>query len=171
MTIPAPFDEYRDTVRPEWIDNNNHMNMGFYLVVFDEATGAWMRHIGLDRAHRKSENVTTFSLEGHITYHREVGEGDRLRFTTQLLDFDEKRIHYIHMMYHENKGFLASSNELMSLHVSEETRRAAPMADGILARLQAIREAHAALAVPPQVGRVIGLRSKPAAGPLGGQGR
>ncbi len=162
MTIAAPFDEFRAAVRPEWIDDNNHMNMGFYLVVFDEATDAWMRHIGLDRAHREAAHITTFSLEGHITYNREVRAGDPLRFTTQLLDFDAKRLHYIHMMYHASEGFLAATNELMSLHVSEATRRAAPMAEPILVRLQAIKKAHAALAVPPQVGRVIGLKSKPA---------
>ena len=38
--IPAPFDRYRTVVRPEWIDHNGHMNMGFYLVVFDLATDA-----------------------------------------------------------------------------------------------------------------------------------
>ena len=159
--MTAPFDEYRDRVRPEWIDNNHHMNMGFYLVVFDEATGAWMRHIGLDAAHRAAHGITTFCLEGHITYHREVREGDPLRFTTQLLAYDAKRIHYFHQMFHAEDGYLASTNELMSLHVSRETRRATPMTDDILARLAEIERQHAALPIPPQVGRVIGLKSKP----------
>jgi acyl-CoA thioesterase FadM len=48
--IAAPFDEYRDVVRPEWIDNNGHMNMGYYLVVFDFATDAFFPWVGLDRA-------------------------------------------------------------------------------------------------------------------------
>ncbi len=59
---------------------------------------------------------------------REVGEGDPLRFTTRLLGWDAKRIHYFHEMYHATEGYLAATNELMSLHVSQETRRAAPMA-------------------------------------------
>src|SRR5438046_4194755 len=82
---PAPFDGYRDVVRPEWIDHNGHMNMGYYLVVFDLATDAWFRHVGLGEAHREAQHVTTFCLEAHITYHREVREGDPLRFTTRLL--------------------------------------------------------------------------------------
>src|SRR5262245_27293056 len=41
--IPAPFDRYRDVVKPEWIDHNRHMNLGFYLVVFDLATDEWFR--------------------------------------------------------------------------------------------------------------------------------
>src|SRR5262249_42342409 len=82
--IPAPFDVYRDVGRPEWIDHNRHMNMGYYLVVFDYATDEWLRHIGLDEAHRDAHGVTTFCLEAHVTYHREAREGDPLRFTTWL---------------------------------------------------------------------------------------
>ena len=160
MTIPAPFDEYRDTVHPDWIDNNDHMNMGYYMVVFDEATSAWMRHIGLDQAYRQAENITTFCLEAHITYDAEVRVNDPLRFTTQMIDFDAKRIHYIHKMYHATEGYLASTNELMSLHVSQETRRAAPMTDAVMARMEAVKQAHATLPIPPQAGRLIGLKSK-----------
>jgi len=159
--IPAPFDVYRDRVRPEWIDNNHHMNMGYYVVVFDLATDAWLAWVGLDEAHRRAHHVTTFCLEAHVTYHREVREGDPLRFTTRLLAFDAKRIHYFHEMYHAEAGYLASTNELMSLHVSQETRRAAPMAPAILERLARIQKAHDALPRAPQVGRIMGLAARP----------
>jgi acyl-CoA thioester hydrolase len=159
--IPAPLDVYRDAVRPEWIDHNGHMNMGYYLVVFDFATDAWMDFVGLDRAHRREHQVTTFCLEAHITYVREVGEGDPLRFTTRLLAHDAKRIHFLHEMYHGREGYLASTNEVMSLHVSQATRRAAPMAPAVLERLARVSAAHAALPPSPHAGRAIGLGAKP----------
>jgi acyl-CoA thioester hydrolase len=159
MAIVAPFDVYRDVVRPEWIDHNRHMNMGYYVVVFDLATDEFMRWIGLDETHRGARRVTTFCLEAHVTYHREVREGDPLRFTTQLLAHDAKRLHYVHAMYHAAEGYLAATNELMSLHVSLDTRRGAPMAAEVLARLAVIQAEHDALPRPPQVGHVIGLRS------------
>jgi acyl-CoA thioester hydrolase len=155
--IAAPFDVYRDVVQPEWIDHNGHMNMGYYLVVFDLATDQWFRYVGLDEAHRQAHRVTTFCLEAHITYHREVRAGDRLRFTTLLLAHDARRIHYFHEMYHATEGYLAATNELMSLHVSAETRRAAPMAPQIVKRLARIQAAHDALSRPAQVGRRMGL--------------
>ncbi len=34
----APFDEHREVVHPEWIDENGHFNMGYYMVAFDRAT-------------------------------------------------------------------------------------------------------------------------------------
>jgi len=159
--LAVPLDRYRDVVRPEWIDHNQHMNVGYYLVVFDFATDEFMAWVGLDGAHRASRAITTFCLEAHVTYHREVRAGDPLRFTTQLLGHDAKRLHYIHAMYHAAEGWLAATNELMSLHVSHATRRAAPMAPEILARLAAIQRAHDALPRPPQAGRAIGLASRP----------
>lgn len=170
MSEPAaPFDAYRDVVRPEWIDHNQHMNMGYYLVVFDLATDAFLRWAGLDDAHRAAREVTTFCLEAHVTYHREVRAGDPLRFTTLLLAHDAKRLHYIHGMYHATDGYLAATNELMSLHVSRRTRRAAPMAAEVLARLARIQAAHDALSRPPQAGRRIGLDARPETPATAGQ--
>jgi acyl-CoA thioester hydrolase len=159
--LAAPLDRYRDVVRPEWIDANHHMNVGYYLVVFDFATDEFMAWIGLDGTHRAAHDITTFCLEAHVTYHREVREGDPLRFTTILLGHDAKRLHYIHAMYHARAGWLAATNELMSLHVSRATRRAAAMADEVLARLARVQRAHDALPRPPQAGRSIGLANRP----------
>ncbi len=161
--LQAPFDVYRDRVRPEWIDHNGHMNMGYYLVVFDLATDEFFRWVGLDEAHRRARGVTSFSLETHVTYQQEVREGDPLRFTTRLIGFDAKRLHYFHEMWHAEAGYLAATNELMSLHVSLETRRAAPMAPEVLDRLGAILASHEKLPLPAQAGRSIGLEKRPAA--------
>ena len=109
----APFDAYEARVRPEWIDHNGHMNMGYYLVVFDLASDEFWRWIGLDDAHRRARRVTTFCLETHVTYHREVREGDPLRFRTRLLAHDGKRVHFFHEMLHAAQGYLAATNEVL----------------------------------------------------------
>jgi acyl-CoA thioester hydrolase len=159
-TLEGLFDEYRNRVQPEWIDYNEHFNMGYYVVVFDLATDAWLDHIGLGEQHKKTHRVTTFTLESHVNYLRELRNGDPLRFTTQLLAHDEKRIHYVHQMYHAEAGFLAATNELMSLHVSEAQRRASPMEAGVQQRLREILAVHQTIEPPSQVGRSIGLKQK-----------
>jgi len=159
--LAAPLDVYRDVVRPEWMDHNGHMNMGYYLVVFDFATDEFFRWVGLDAEHRRRHAITTFCLEAHVTYHREVRSGDPLRFTTLLLGHDAKRLHYIHAMYHATEGYLAATNELMSLHVDLATRRGAPMHATVLARVAAIQAAHDTVERPPQAGRRIGLSAAP----------
>ena len=146
-------------VRPEWIDENGHMNVGYYVVVFDYATDEWLDYIGLTRAYKDAHSVTTFTLEAHVTYQRELREGAPLRFTTQLLGFDAKRIHYAHEMYHAEDGFLSSTNELLSIHVSQATRRSSAMAPEIQERLTQIQAAHEKLTIPSYVGHIIGLNS------------
>lgn len=160
IPITAPFSIYIDHVRPEWIDHNGHMNMGYYMVVFDYATDAFLDACGLTTAHREAEQVSTFSLEAHINYLQEVREGDPLTFRTTLLGHDAKRIHYIHEMIHGTEGFRAATNELMSLHVSRATRRTAPMADRVQQRLAEIAEVHGKLTPPPEAGRHIGLNQR-----------
>ena len=159
--VAAPFDGFRGVVRPEWIDDNGHLNMAYYVLIFDHATDAWFEWVGLGRAHRRAHPVTTFCLEAHVTYQREVREADPLRVTTQLLAHDAKRMHYYHEMYHATEGYLAATNELVSLHVSQETRRAAAMAPEIQERLSRIQAAHDRLPRPTQVGRVMGLAARP----------
>jgi acyl-CoA thioester hydrolase len=135
--------------------------MGYYVVVFDFATDLWLAHIGLDAEHKRAHDVTTFTLEAHVNYLREVREGDPLRFSTRLLDFDEKRVHYIHTMRHADEGYVAATNELMTLHVSQKTRRAAPMAVSVQEHLARLREVHADEAIPAQVGRHVGFDQRP----------
>lgn len=157
--IPAPFVGLTTEIKPEWIDHNGHFNAGYYFVVFDDAVTDWMAFVGLDAEHRDRNAVTTFSVEGHITFERELALGDPIEIRTQLLAWDEKKFHYIHFMHHGTEGWLAATNELLSMHISRETRRSAPMAPEVLARLAAVEQAHAVLPPPPQVGRVIGLKA------------
>ena len=135
------------------------MNVGYYGVVFDFATDAWLDHLGIGKVAKDRLGIATFTLEAHFTYQQEVLEDEVLRFTTQLLDFDEKRIHYFHRMLRESDGALSATNELVSLHVSQATRRAAPMAEEAQARLGAVQRAHGKLEAPPEAGRVMGLRA------------
>ena len=154
-------DTHRDIVKPEWIDHNGHFNMGYYLVVFDRATDAFLHQVGLTAELREGTGATTFTLEAHVNYLNALHEGAPLRFTTRLLGFDHKRIPYFHEMYHATEGYLAATNELMSLHVNHSTRRSAPMAVEVTRCLEEILEAHEPLPLPEQVGRRIGLERRP----------
>ncbi len=160
MRIPAPLEIYQGKVLPEWIDYNGHMNVAFYVLAFDHATDALFDYIGIGEAYKDKYNYSTFTLEGHITYDNEVVEGDNLSFKTYLLDYDEKRLHYFHEMYHAEKGFLAATNELITIHIDMNVRRSAPFAPELLERLEQVMQAHRDLPRPANVGRTIGIRRK-----------
>jgi acyl-CoA thioester hydrolase len=159
--IPTPADAplalYSETVRPEWIDYNGHMNLAYYVLAFDHATDAFFDHIGLGADYLKRAGASTFALEAHITYEREMMVGAPMRFTTQLLGHDSKRLHYMHFMYHGEEDWLAATTELVSLHVDMTARRSAPMPDAVRQRLDAIAVGHDRLERPAQAGRVISL--------------
>jgi acyl-CoA thioester hydrolase len=153
--IEAPFDRHRATVLPEWIDYNGHMNVAYYLLAFDHATDDFLDWLGLDSAHRDATGGTTFAGDIHLTYQREVKEGDPLRITTQLLGYDEKRIRFFCRMYHAGEGFLAATMESLSLYVDLKRRRVSVLPPDIQERLAAVLDAHSALPLPPEAGRVI----------------
>ena len=146
------------TVLPEWVDYNGHMNVGYYVVAFDKATDVLLDHLALGSLYRHEHDASVFVLEAHVTYDHEVGPGDGLRFTTQILDHDAKRMHVLHRMYHAAEGYLAATNELMMMHVDLLTRRPAPFPEDALDRIAAVRREHDALPRPEAAGRVIGIR-------------
>lgn len=160
MTISAPLRLHGEEVRPEWIDYNGHMNVAYYVLAFDHATDAFFDFIGLDEAYREASGMSTFAVETHVTYQREVTEGDGLRFDTRLLGFDDKRIHFIHQMRHAEADFLAATAEWLCLHIDLEQRRVAPMPEPIKRRLAEVLAAHGELPVPPEVGRSISRSGK-----------
>lgn len=161
MTIEAPLQIHKGTVLPEWIDYNGHMNVAFYVLAFDHATDTLFNYLGIGEEYKNKYNYSTFTLEGHITYDREVLEGDPLSFKTYLLDYDEKRLHYFHEMYHATEGYLASTNELITMHIDMNVRRSTPFASELMTRLEEIMVAHRALPRPEKAGRTIGIRRKP----------
>ena len=160
MNIEAPLLLHRESVLPEWIDYNGHMNLAYYVLIFDHATDAFLDFIGLTEKFRKANQSSTFAAELHVTYEHEVKLGDTVVVKTQLLDFDEKRIHYFHHMYHEADGKSVATNELISLYMDMKARRVTAMPGDIQEMLGKIVSAHTDLPLPSQVGRRIGLRSK-----------
>jgi len=153
----APLTLHRETVRPEWIDYNGHMNVAYYVLVFDHATDAVMDGLGIGPDYVAEGQGAMFVVECHVTYDRELTAGDSVAIETQLLDCDAKRVHLFHRMRHADEGFQAASTEIMLVHVDQETRRSAPMPEAARERLDAMLRRHATLGRPEQAGRAVAL--------------
>ncbi len=159
--IPAPFTGHAAVVRPEWIDENGHMNMAYYFVVFDGAIDRLWAAIGLGQPYRERTQHGTFAAESHILYKAELLLGDEVRVATQIVAADSKRIHLAHEM-RRSDGAVAAQQEAMLLHVSLQTRRVVPFLPEVAGLIAAAAEAHAALPRPDWVGRRLAM---PAARP------
>lgn len=157
MTTSTPFGGFSATVLPEWIDYNGHMNVGYYHVVFDIAVEPFFDWLGLTHAFRAQHGGSTFALEAHLNYFREVAEGDELRFETRLLDFDHKRIHFYTEMFHASEDYLAASHESISTWVDMTKRRSAALPRDAIQRLTQVKALHADLPRPWQIGHAISV--------------
>jgi len=160
LVTRAPLDIHRSTVLPEWVDWNGHMNVAFYVTAFDQASGAFMRNMGLGRDYVDNKLGMTFVLETHVTYDREMRGGAPMRFTTHLLDRDAKRVHLFHEMHHEEQGYLAATNEVIVINIDYTSRRSAPWPMQAAERLEAVWTEHKHLPRPAKAGRVMGLAKK-----------
>ena len=158
--IPTPFVHDGLHVRTEWIDVNRHMNIAYYVLVFDQALDRAFPEMGFELERLKPINGSAFTAELHVTYQRELREGDPIRVTTQLLDFDAKRCRFLQCLYHAGENYLAATQEWLMLFVDLGSRRVAAMPDWLQRRLAAVRAAHAALPLPPVVGRAIALGNR-----------
>ena len=125
----------RGQVLPEWIDLNDHMNVAYYLLAFDNAVDSLWQEFGLTEDYIRTHSSSTIAVESHVTWQREIVEGDSYIVTSQVLAYDDKRIHQFQRMYHASQGFLAATCEWMNLHFDTGIRRVAPWPDEIRARI------------------------------------
>ena len=143
----------RGHVLPEWIDFNDHMNVAYYLLAFDQAVDALWADFGLTEESIMSQKSSTIAVESHVTWQREIMEGEPYVITAQILAFDEKRIQQFQRMYHAEKGFLAATCEWMNLHFDTGIRRVAPWPDEIRARIAEFTDNQGEQPWPEQAGQ------------------
>lgn len=148
------------SVVPEWVDFNGHMNVAYYMVAFDRCVDDMYNRlkVGPDYIGRTGRSV--FTLEAHINYLREVVEGDPLRITGRLMDYDGKRIHTYFEMFHGTDGHMAAAMEQLGIHVDMEQRKPVEFAPETGQLLERMIAAHRALPEARYAGRVIGIRRK-----------
>ncbi len=145
------------TVLLPWVDYNGHLNDGYYMVVFSEATNAVMALIGLDDGGRKATGHSIFTLESHINYLQEVKQGKAIEVYTQVLGSDAKRLQIYQTMILAGTNTLLAANEQMLLNVDMSGPKAAPFAPVVMAKVQMLTVAHRSLPRPKYAGRTIAL--------------
>ncbi len=95
--------DYEDIVREAWIDDNDHMNLAYYVLVFTDALEVLRTEMGLGPALRLTQM--------HTLYEREVKRGDRLRVVTQVIGVEAHGLHLFQTMFHAGEGYRAASFE------------------------------------------------------------
>ena len=112
-----------EKVIKEWTDYNGHLNVAFYVHIFDIAADVMLDNFKMGGESAKKDKKTTFVAEMHTIYKQEVRLGEEVETHLTYVDHDKKRIHYRLSMFHKEKKYLAATNEVLSLYVDLEKRK------------------------------------------------
>ena len=110
-------------VKLEWTDYNKHMNLAYYIHLFDTAWETMLQRFNMGEDSAKTEQKTTFAVESHTTYDREVKVGEEVEMNLLFLDHDKKRIVYKLEMINKEKKYLAATSEVLSVYVDLSMRK------------------------------------------------
>ena len=110
----------------DWIDYNDHMNVAFYILIFDKYGSDTLNDLflmGEDSA--KETKKSTMIVESFITYNRELRLNDEVDINCTYFNHDDKRLHYKMEIIHKEKKYLASTIEILALYVDLNKRKVA----------------------------------------------
>jgi len=109
----------------EWTDYNNHMNLSYYILVFDKAAEKMLSNFKMGEEAAIKTERSTMVVETHTTYNSEVKEGEVVDIYLSYCDHDKKRLHYKLEMYEKGKNVLSSTTEVLALYINLELRKVA----------------------------------------------
>ena len=112
-----------EKVIKEWTDYNGHLNVAFYIRIFDIAADIMLDNFKMGGESAKKDKRTTFVAEMHTNYYQEVKLGEEVETHITFVDHDKKRIHYKLSMFHKEKKYLAATSEVLSLYVDLSKRK------------------------------------------------
>jgi acyl-CoA thioester hydrolase len=110
----------------DWIDYNDHMNVSYYLLIFDKFGADTLNSIFKMGEHSaKTTKKSTMMVESNITYNQELLLNDEIDINLIYFDHDKKRLQYKMEMIHKEKKYLASTIEVLALYVDLNERKVA----------------------------------------------
>ena len=108
----------------DWIDYNDHMNVAYYLLIFDKfGADNLNRMFKMGEESAKSTGMSTMIVETNITYNQELKLDDEVDINLLYFDHDKKRLQYKIEMINKKEGYLASTFEALALYVNLNTRK------------------------------------------------
>jgi acyl-CoA thioester hydrolase len=107
----------------EWTDYNNHMNLSYYILVFDMGAEIILSKFKMGEHSAKTTKKSTMVVETHTTYDNEVKEGDEVDVFISHFNHDKKRLHYKLEMYEKKKNTLSATTEILSLYIDLNLRK------------------------------------------------
>ena len=110
-------------IKKEWTDYNNHMNMAYYVLVFDQLWEIVLAKFKMGEVSAKTTQMSTMVVETHTTYNNEVKEGEEVEVNLIFFDHDKKRLHFKMEMVEKSSKKLSATLEMLSLYIDLNKRK------------------------------------------------
>ena len=107
----------------DWTDYNGHMNLAFYILVFDKGAEIILSKFMMGEQSAKTTKKSTMAVESHTTYNNEVKENEEVDVCLSYFNHDKKRLHYKLEMYEKSKNVLSATTEVLSLYIDLNIRK------------------------------------------------
>lgn len=146
---------HRETIPDAYLDEMGHMNVRWYMSLFDAASWAFFKLLGVDADYVRRFNAGAFALKHVIQYYAEVRAGDTVAVRLRVLGRSDRRFHFMHFMINETSRRAAATLEGLGTHVDLGRRRSSPMPPSIAAAFDARLEADRVLSWPAPVCGII----------------
>ena len=131
---------HRETIPESYLDEMGHMNIRWYMALFDEAGWGFFSSFGMTFDYCKTEQAGGFALQHFIRYLAEVRVGETVAIRSRMLARSAQRTHFMHFMINETTGKLAATLEALGSHADMRIRRTSPYAPHLASRIDAIIE-------------------------------
>jgi len=152
----GPLRLFSREIPADWIDYNGHVTEARYLDLLGDATDALLRYLGVDAGYLEAGG-SYYTVETHISHLGQLYAGDRVEAITQVLGWDDRRLHVYHVIVRQGDEEPVATGEHMLIHVDAAEGRASAVRDGVRSRVAAVADAHATLPRPVRAGRRIAL--------------
>jgi len=110
-------------ITKDWVDYNNHMNMAYYVLIFDEAWEVALEKFNMGASAAKNLKRSTMVVETNTKYLKEVKEGETVDINLTFFDHDKKRLHLKMEMVSKGTKKTSASMEWISLYIDLSKRK------------------------------------------------
>lgn len=136
---------YAMKIPAEFLDENSHVNVQYYLRLVERGMGQIFAKVGMGEIYAAADVFGNFALEQHIRYLSEILVNEHVSVHIRLLELREKRAYFMGFLVNDAREQLAATVELVMMNVDIRARRGAPFPPEAFAQLEAMRQDHASL--------------------------
>jgi acyl-CoA thioester hydrolase len=110
-------------IKKEWTDYNKHLNMAYYVLIFDKSWEVILEKFKMGEHSAKTTMKSTMVVETHTTYNNEVKADDEVEIVLTFFDHDKKRLHFRLEMIEKISKKLSATIEMIALYIDLNKRK------------------------------------------------